>query len=267
MTTPNSPKPKAPPLLSWPVTLLLVLIILPELVLIASDAGWIGSRRWRSQAYTYGAFWAGVLGDWTPNYTAQPFAMFFSYSFLHAGAGHLFGNAVALAWLGQIADDRLSPARLFGLYAGSVLGGALAFAALSTSISPMVGASGAIFGLAGAWLIWAWQDQPDTAHAWRFAGQMLRVDMAERIARAAHDARDGKKPFVPDPALSISLGLSEAALAQLMQALGFQSAGKAAGDGPAQWVWRGRRAPKKVVRKPVPGNAFAKLAELDLGHG
>lgn len=114
-----------------------------------------------------------------------------------------------------------------------------------------------------------------TLAAWRaagfrgFAGQMLRVDMAERIARAAHDARDGKKPFVPDPSLSTSLGLSDAALARLMRALGFQPAGEGAGDGQtrAQWVWRGRRAPKKRARKPDPGNAFAKLAELDLGHG
>lgn len=110
-----------------------------------------------------------------------------------------------------------------------------------------------------------------TLAAWRaagfrgFDGQMLRVDMAERIARAAHDARKGKAPFTPDPALSTSLGLSDAALAQLMQALGFQSSGKAVNDSPVQWIWRGRRAPKKTERKPVPGNAFAKLAELDLG--
>lgn len=163
-----------PPLISRPVIVLVVLIVLPELVLMAADAGWIGSRRWRHQAYTYGAFWAGILSDgWTPNYTAQPFVMFFSYSFLHAGFGHLFGNVVALAWLGGIAADRLRPWQLVGLYAGSTLGGALAFAALSSSISPMVGASGAIFGLAGAWLIWAWQDQPNRAHAWRFAGQMV----------------------------------------------------------------------------------------------
>jgi len=156
------------------VIVLLGVIVLPELVLLMADAGWIGSRRWRSQAYTYGAFWAGILGDgWTPNYTAQPFTMFFSYSFLHAGPGHLFGNAVALAWLGGIAAERLTPWQLIGLYTGSALGGALAFAALSSSISPMVGASGAIFGLAGAWLVWAWQDQPDAAHAWRFAGQMV----------------------------------------------------------------------------------------------
>ena len=100
-----------------------------------------------------------------------------------------------------------------------------------------------------------------------FANQMLRIDMAERIARAAHDARDGKKPFAPDPALSTSLGLNDAALARLMQALGFKKTAVAADDGSAQWVWRGRRTPKHKRRKPAPGNAFAKLAELDLGKG
>ncbi len=109
-----------------------------------------------------------------------------------------------------------------------------------------------------------------TLAAWReagfrgFAGQMLRIDMAERVARAAHDARTGKEPFLPDPAFSTSLGLSEAALARLMQALGFQPAAPESEGGPGRWVWRGRRAPKSKPRKAAPGNAFAALAELDL---
>ena len=37
--------------------------------------------------------------------------------------------------------------------------------------------------------------------------QMLRVDLVERLARQAHDAREGQRPFVPDPSLSTSLGL------------------------------------------------------------
>ena len=110
-----------------------------------------------------------------------------------------------------------------------------------------------------------------TLAAWRdagfrgFAGQMLRIDMAERVARAAHDARNGKAPFLPDPAFATSLGLSDAALARLMQALGFQPAPPESEDGPGRWAWRGRRAPKPKPRKAAPGNAFAKLAELDLG--
>ncbi|MFN2258749.1 MAG: helicase, partial [Parasphingopyxis sp.] len=94
-----------------------------------------------------------------------------------------------------------------------------------------------------------------------FAGQMLRVDLAERVGRAAHDARDGKTPFAPDAELVTSLGLSEDALGKLMHALGFQRVNAQTGEA-AQWVWRGRRgsAPRKT--KPQPGNPFAELAKL-----
>jgi len=155
-----------------------VLIITPELILQASDAGWVGSRRWRHLAYTYGGFWTGLLGDWRPNYLLQPFAMFFSYSFLHAGLGHLLGNFGVLIWLGHTACTHLRPWHVLGLYAGAVLGGALAFAALSATFSPMVGASGAIFGLAGAWVVWTWQDQPNARAAWVYAFQMVTLVIA-----------------------------------------------------------------------------------------
>lgn len=163
----------------WPprgvVLVLAVLITLPELVLQGADAGWWGSRLWRAQAYTYGGFWAGLLGDWQANYLIQPFAMFFSYSFLHTGLSHLAGNLGVLLWLGHIAGLNLRPPHVLGLYAGAVLGGALAYAALSTSYAPMVGASGAIFGLAGAWVVWIWQDQPDTRAAWITAARMVAL--------------------------------------------------------------------------------------------
>lgn len=157
----------------WPVVVIAVLIVLPELVLIAADQEIIGTRRWRSQAYTYGAFWTGLLGDWRPNYPGQPGIMFASYSVLHAGLGHLLGNLAALIWLGPIALTRLRPLAFFELYALSVLGGAIGFGLLATSFSPMVGASGAVFGLAGAWLVWAMQDQPKGRPALIFAAKMV----------------------------------------------------------------------------------------------
>ncbi len=96
-----------------------------------------------------------------------------------------------------------------------------------------------------------------------FANQMLRIDMIERLSRAAHEKREGKKPSAPGSELVTSLGLSDAALGQLMQALGFQ---RVKGE-PPQWIWRGRRAGKPKAHKPGPGNAFAKLAEMDLPRG
>ena len=100
--------------------------------------------------------------------------------------------------------------------------------------------------------------------------QAVRVDLVERIARAAHDARQGRAPFLPDPALSVSIGLEAETLARLMAELGFRAASRgeeagpeADGTAPAapRWVWRGRPPPRLVAPPPAPDNAFAALAE------
>jgi membrane associated rhomboid family serine protease len=141
-----------------PVAWLAVLITLPELVLFAADHSWLGTPRWRPLSYGYGAFWAGLLYDWTANFAGQKVAMFFSYSFLHVGVEHLLGNLAGLLWLGHIAVLRVGALQFFVLYTTAALGGAAVFGLLSQSFAPMVGASGALFGLAGAWLVWTWQD-------------------------------------------------------------------------------------------------------------
>ncbi len=91
-------------------------------------------------------------------------------------------------------------------------------------------------------------------------GQMLRIDLVERIARAAHEARDGQRAFAPDPALATSMGLSADALARLMALLGFRAATGHEGAGP-HWAWQGHRRARPRPRA-APGNAFAALAEL-----
>lgn len=102
----------------------------------------------------------------------------------------------------------------------------------------------------------------------RFGPQAIRVDLIERLARGAHDARRGQAPFAPDPALATSLGLKPETVARLMARLGFR-ASQPVGDVP-QWRWRG--LPRPVVRpappsaKPRPDNAFAVLAELGFGR-
>ncbi len=91
--------------------------------------------------------------------------------------------------------------------------------------------------------------------------QLLRVDLVERLARQAHDARDGRKPFVPDPALATSLGLRPASLERLMRAFGFH---RAEGAAPG-WLWRGRRPARSAP--PAIGNAFGALAALRSADG
>ncbi|MBY0283169.1 MAG: helicase [Sphingomonas sp.] len=94
--------------------------------------------------------------------------------------------------------------------------------------------------------------------------QSVRLDLVERIARAAHDARKGAKPFAPDPALATSIGITPATLAKLMTQLGFRTA--PAQEGAPRWLWRGRPARVKAVAAP-PRGAFAGLADLMVRQG
>ena len=128
--------------------------VLVELVLLGADHHLWGTTLWRGEAYQNGAFWAGLLADWHPNYAAQPLTMFLTYSLLHAGPSHLTGNMMSLIFLGDLVAARVGGRGLIRLYTAASLGGALAFAILSHSPAPMIGASGAIFGLAGALTVW-----------------------------------------------------------------------------------------------------------------
>ena len=158
----DTSSPRRSPVGVWSAFVLLGLIGLccgVELVLLAADYGLIGTPRWRGLAYQNGAFWSGLLYNWRPNYTGQPRLMFFTYAFFHSGFGHLVGNMLTLFFLGSIVQDRVGQGWLAVLYAISAMGGAVAFALLNSSPQPMVGASGALFGLAGAWQYWDWVDR------------------------------------------------------------------------------------------------------------
>jgi ATP-dependent RNA helicase SUPV3L1/SUV3 len=96
--------------------------------------------------------------------------------------------------------------------------------------------------------------------------QAVRVDLVERIARDAHDARAGRKPFAPDPALATSIGMTADTLARLMSSLGFRTARREKeGDAP-RWIWHGLT--KTAAAKPAPrDNVFAALAALGSARG
>ena len=89
--------------------------------------------------------------------------------------------------------------------------------------------------------------------------QMLRVDLVERLARHAHEARAGKQPSVVDEALITSLGLQPQAIAKLLRDVGFRPS-----NGEAGWIWRGK-ARQRPEAPAKPSHAFAALAELRRG--
>lgn len=151
-----------------PVSAVILLICLGiEAVLEGADAGLWGAPGWRDAAYTYGAFWGGLLRGETPVYPLQPYLMFLSYGFLHGGFWHVTLNMLTLVSLGAPVAARLGQGRYLLLYLVTNIGGAAGFAIFSFSVEPMLGASGALFGLAGAFLAWAWADR-------RRAGQSVR---------------------------------------------------------------------------------------------
>ena len=112
-------------------------------------------------------------------------------------------------------------------------------------------------------------------HGYRpIVAQAVRIDLVERIARAAHDARGsaGRQPFVLDPALALSIGLTRPTFDKVMAGLGFRAApagpvpadSGAADDASPRWVWRGLPTVRPVAAPR--GTAFAALADLAV-HG
>ncbi len=73
-------------------------------------------------------------------------------AFLHASVWHIAVNMYALWWLGAVVEEAIGSMRFLFLYLASGLAGA-AGALLWSPHQPVVGASGAIFGMLGAGLI------------------------------------------------------------------------------------------------------------------
>lgn len=86
---------------------------------------------------------------------------------------------------------------------------------------------------------------------YRHAGtQAVRIDIAEKIFRAAHEARgkSARRKFILNPALAISTGLTPGSYARLLGQAGFRSTpARALAQGafgppaPDQWEWRPSR--------------------------
>jgi ATP-dependent RNA helicase SUPV3L1/SUV3 len=109
----------------------------------------------------------------------------------------------------------------------------------------------------------------------RAGSQAIRVDMAEKLFRAAHDARGraGGRAFRLDAALATSMGLAADNLPRLMRDAGFRpgerrnlAEGTYGPPAPLLWSWRPPRkdrSPEQDDKRPVnEGGAFAGLAEL-----
>jgi membrane associated rhomboid family serine protease len=96
-----------------------------------------------------------ALGADLPPLIGAPYwTTLFTSMFLHGGWGHLLGNMLYLWIFGDNVEDRAGRVPFLLLYlACGVVGGLAQIAADPSSMIPAVGASGAISGILGAYLV------------------------------------------------------------------------------------------------------------------
>ena len=95
--------------------------------------------------------------------------------FLHGGIGHLMANSYSLKSMGVNVEMAFGPSRLLATYLVSGIMGNIMSAIQSPN--PAVGASGAIFGLVGAYYTFLARNQ----HLFGYTGQMQKDALIETI--------------------------------------------------------------------------------------
>ena len=89
-----------------------------------------------------------------PPYDKSPFLSVLTAMFLHGGWAHLLGNMLFLFVFGNNVEDRLGRLRFLAFYLACGYAATYVFSLFfAGSSSPLVGASGAIAGVLGAYLV------------------------------------------------------------------------------------------------------------------
>ena len=107
--------------------------------------------------YSYGLIPSVLMGhDKLPLdlYAIPAYATIFSSMFMHGGFMHLIGNMLYMWIFADNIEDNLGPTKFIIFYLFSGIGAAMAQVLMDTNSQiPMIGASGAIGGVLGAYLI------------------------------------------------------------------------------------------------------------------
>ncbi len=129
-------------------------------------------------------------------FSGQVLTMFVSHAFLHGGFLHLAMNSAVLLAIGKAIASRVGARRTIMIFLLSAIGGGAAFGLLSTGNGPMIGASGAVFGLIGVWQAWDFtmrrrrnlsvQPVINSVLGLAFANVLLLVALSSGLAWEAH---------------------------------------------------------------------------------
>ena len=134
-------RPRRFPLVNWALILLNGLVFYYEVTM--------GEERLRSFIFDWGL----VPAQLTSNY-AEAWVTVFTSMFLHGGWVHILGNMWTLVIFGDNIEDRMGHGRYLIFYLLSGVAAALLQTYLAPSNqTPMIGASGAIAGVLGAYIV------------------------------------------------------------------------------------------------------------------
>jgi membrane associated rhomboid family serine protease len=105
--------------------------------------------------------WLSSVFAFRPDHALAHWWTFLTYSFLHGGFLHLAFNMLMLFFFGPAVEERLGGSRFAAYYAVCAAGGAVLSLALvlTTPVAQVVGASGAVLGVALAFAMF-WPDAP-----------------------------------------------------------------------------------------------------------
>ena len=117
-------------------------------LLIINVLVWLGQISPIGLDITYEFFFAPLLA------MSEPWRML-SSGFVHDWTGpiHILFNSYAIWIFGRQLEPMLGPLRFLVLYLTSIVGGSVAVLWLSDPVVPVVGASGALFGLMAAFFV------------------------------------------------------------------------------------------------------------------
>lgn len=132
-----------------PITWLLITGCIASFAVQVAQSGSIGDTITGSPLALGGSLAAQAVAD-------GEVVRLLSHAFLHIGIVHLLLNMVGLFVIGRQLEPRIGSARFAMIYIAAVLGSAACSLVFESSFTLMAGASGGIYGLLGATLVYEW---------------------------------------------------------------------------------------------------------------
>ncbi len=155
-----------------------------EALFAAADAGMAPDSLGRWPVYEHLAFIDILFDRARAGLGVEPRLIWslVTHAFLHGGWLHLGVNGAAFLGLGHALVRMIGIGRFLVIFAVTAIAGALTFGLITQTVSPLVGASGAIFGLFA--VLTAWQERAlrlagrSRAMIWRRIGGLVALNVA-----------------------------------------------------------------------------------------